>query len=78
MSADVGGWRHDGGIEAWPSTTFKAADGWEHNCVFDIETTLASSLDGTVPDVTWVTGGDERSLPRHAVLVRPALVDRDF
>lgn len=58
-AVDVGGWRHDGGVEAWPSTTFKAADGWDHNCVFDIATTLAASPDGTVPDATWVTGGDE-------------------
>ena len=33
-AADVGGWRHDQGEAAWPTATFKAADGWAHICVF--------------------------------------------
>ena len=55
----MGGWRHNAGVEAWPNVTFRAADGWDHNSVFDIQTTLAASPDGTVPDATWVTAGDE-------------------
>lgn len=59
VNADVGGWRHDSGLDSWPNSTFHAADGWAHNCVFDISTTLSASPDGSSPDATWVTAGDE-------------------
>ena len=55
----MGGWRHDGGVGAWPNSTFHAADGWAHNCVFDIAVTLAAAPGGGAPDATWVTAGDE-------------------
>ena len=58
-AADVGGWRHDQGEMAWPSETFKAADGWAHNCVFDIAHTLKLRADGSAPDALYVTAGDE-------------------
>eukprot|EP00040_Diaphanoeca_grandis_P027314 m.155105 g.155105 ORF g.155105 m.155105 type:complete len:827 (+) comp30924_c0_seq6:1734-4214(+) len=58
-AADVGGWRHDGGIATWPSATFKAADGWAHNCLFSIDSTLSLAPDGKSMDAVWVTAGDE-------------------
>ena len=58
-AADVGGWRHDGGIDAYPSTTFTAADGWAHNCLFAVDYTLALAPGGASADAVWVTAGDE-------------------
>jgi hypothetical protein len=58
-AADVGGWLHDQGIDSWPSSTFKAADGWAHNCLFSIDFTLSLASSGTSVDTVWVTAGDE-------------------
>ena len=58
-AADVGGWRHDAGPGAWPASTMKAADGWAHNCVFNIDLTLRVAPSGASADVIWVTAGDE-------------------
>eukprot|EP01044_Picomonas_judraskeda_P003494 COSAG03_NODE_288_length_9356_cov_6.131224_8_plen_602_part_00 len=58
-AADVGGWRHDKGTSTWPSATFKAADGWAHNCVFSIDATLSLSPSKASADTVWVTAGDE-------------------
>jgi hypothetical protein len=58
-AADVGGWRHDQGEAAWPTATFKAADGYAHNCVYDIAHTLKLRSDGSAPDALYVTAGDE-------------------
>jgi hypothetical protein len=57
-AADVGGWAH-GSLAAYPNRTFAAADGWAHNCVFDIAPTRALAPSGATVDALWVTGGDE-------------------
>jgi hypothetical protein len=42
-----------------PTSTFKAADGWDHNCIFGIDTTVTLAPNQRVVDAVWVTGGDE-------------------
>jgi xyloglucan-specific exo-beta-1,4-glucanase len=57
-AADVGGWVHDNGVNTWPSSTFKAADGWAHNCLFSIDFTLSLSPNDKSADAVWVTAGE--------------------
>ena len=57
-AADVGGWMHNDGIEHWPNSTFKAADGWAHNCLFSIDLTLSLAPNGASADAVWVTAGE--------------------
>lgn len=57
-AADVGGWMHNDGIENWPNSTFKAADGWAHNCLFSIDVTLSLAPNGASADAVWVTAGE--------------------
>ena len=58
-SADVGGFVHAAGLQAYPKASMAAHDGWAHNCHFDAAFTLTPSPSRATQDALWVTAGDE-------------------
>ena len=68
-AADVGGWRHDAGVGAYPSSTIKAADGWARASGVAVprdwrRATPGCALPDSPPRTTASTRSRARTAPR--------------